>query len=274
MVFRGGRHGHWVFSEKVAVSTSCVRLDNMTRMGLVGTSPATTGAFHPATLVSGSTTNTTSVITEMTDSTILSPFPQRSKPKYCASLLVVVETPVRVAVDEAWPASTQGQLLDATNRVLRSLEIVALETVEVDRLNSLCLATQKHFACLSKEEVHLACDFILSLPVGTRAKVADILTTRFPFDSLGNITEITFYCCYLHRIVSETRRLVSQHSQPHKKKQLNKVNKIPGLLERPKRGRRFLMSRDYGSVLTGFSSENYMKYPKALAFSTFKELVD
>ena len=165
----------------------------------------------------------------MTDTAFLSPFPQRSKRKHCGIPSIIVEIPGCVAVDEVFPTPIQGQILDAAKRVLQSLEIFTLETVEVDRLNSLCLATQQHFACLSKEEVHSACDFILSLPVGTRANVADIMATRFPFDSLvshysslcgpgGNITEYTFYCCHLHIIVSEIWRLVSQHSQPHKKR--------------------------------------------------------
>ena len=139
----------------------------------------------------------------MTDTAFLSPFPQRSKRKHCGMPSIIVETPGCVAVDEVFPNPIQGQILDAAKRVLLSLEISALETVEVDRLNSLCLATKQHFACLSKEEVHLACDFVLSLPVGTRANVADIIATRFPFDSLvshcsslcgqgGNSTEITF----------------------------------------------------------------------------------
>ena len=127
--------------------------------------------------------------------------------------MYLVETPVRVAVKEALPNSIQGQILDATKRVLQSLKIFTLKAVEVEQLNSLYLATYQHFACLNKEEVDLACDFILSLHAGTRANVADVLATRFSFDLLvshysslcgpsGNITEHIFYCCRLHRVVS------------------------------------------------------------------------
>ena len=97
---------------------------------------------------------TINIITAMTDSTVLSPFPQRSKRKHCGIPSIVVETPGCVAVDEVFPNPIQGQLLDAAKRILQSLEIFALETVEVDRLNSLCLVTQQHLGCLSKEEVH------------------------------------------------------------------------------------------------------------------------